>query len=299
MTEQEWLASTDPTVMLEWVTRHARYKSRNVSDRKLRLFACACVRQVWHLLMDERSRRAVEVAERYADGQCTTEEYHSGWEEAWDVGIQVLPAPSPARAVAWLFGKTDKPGGIAAEVCALLVPAGTSGTLAALLREIVGNPFQSWHRFGQTGNDARELKDIWLTPQVLSLAQAAYDKRPGRECEECSGTGYELEESKGSNFCNICHGTGRIEDGTLDPVRMAILADALEEAGCPQTVKCPRNFGEGDGVGLAEWFVRERHSQCDDCNRTGRVPHPVLAHLSSLGPHVRGCWVLDKIMGRE
>ena len=34
---------------------------RRVSSRKLRLFACACCRRVWHLIGDDRSRRPVEV----------------------------------------------------------------------------------------------------------------------------------------------------------------------------------------------------------------------------------------------
>ena len=43
-------------------------------SRELRLFACWCVRQVWHLLADERSRYAVEVAERFSRGEATAEE---------------------------------------------------------------------------------------------------------------------------------------------------------------------------------------------------------------------------------
>ena len=50
MTEQEWLASDDPQRMLAWVTRSpecvgilAKF-SQVISDRKLRLFACACMR---------------------------------------------------------------------------------------------------------------------------------------------------------------------------------------------------------------------------------------------------------------
>jgi len=45
-----------------------------LDDKTLRMFACRCVREVWHLLTDERSRKAVEVAERYAVGEAADEE---------------------------------------------------------------------------------------------------------------------------------------------------------------------------------------------------------------------------------
>src|SRR3954468_24842529 len=61
MTEAEWLGCTDPRPMLEFLRG-------KVSDRKLRLFVCACSRRLWHLLRDGRSRSAVEESERHADG---------------------------------------------------------------------------------------------------------------------------------------------------------------------------------------------------------------------------------------
>src|SRR5262245_61253267 len=39
------------------------------SERKQRLFAVACCRRVWHLPAHEDTRRAVDAAERYADGE--------------------------------------------------------------------------------------------------------------------------------------------------------------------------------------------------------------------------------------
>ena len=49
--------------------------------------------------------------------------------------------------------------------------------------------------------------------------------------------------------------------GTLDNTRLAVLADALEEAGCTEA--------------------------------------DILGHLRGPGPHVRGCWVVDLILGKE
>src|SRR4051794_21902651 len=61
MTEDEWLRSSDPDNLF-------RHRDR-LTERKARLFACSCCRRIWHLLTDVRSRRAVEVAEAYAEGK--------------------------------------------------------------------------------------------------------------------------------------------------------------------------------------------------------------------------------------
>src|SRR5438876_11488247 len=62
VTEQEWKTSSDLNAMLLALPRKGL-------DRKFRLFACACAWRSWHLMDDDRPRRALEVAERYADGQ--------------------------------------------------------------------------------------------------------------------------------------------------------------------------------------------------------------------------------------
>src|SRR5260370_4321958 len=52
------------------------------SDSKARLFACRCVREVEHLLLDPRSLRAVEVAEQFANGLGTQEGLQQAAKEA-------------------------------------------------------------------------------------------------------------------------------------------------------------------------------------------------------------------------
>ena len=75
MTEAEWLGCAHPEPMLQFLRGKA-------SDRKLRL--CACCRYVPALLADVRSRRAVEVAERFVDGLARHEELSEAQQAAID-----------------------------------------------------------------------------------------------------------------------------------------------------------------------------------------------------------------------
>jgi hypothetical protein len=68
------------------------------NDKNLRLFACWCVRKIWHLLTDERSRNAVVVAEKYANGLATQEELAAARDAAWAARDVVRDA---AWAAAW------------------------------------------------------------------------------------------------------------------------------------------------------------------------------------------------------
>src|SRR5262245_33845338 len=74
MTEAEWLGCADPEQMWE--------HTAGEGERKHCLFDVACLRRVWPLLRDERSRQAVKVLERYADGGASFDELAEANDEA-------------------------------------------------------------------------------------------------------------------------------------------------------------------------------------------------------------------------
>ena len=86
--DRTWASGTGCTTMADlWKREDMRPEWREwvatrpgvLTDRELRLYACWCARQIWHLLTDERSRTAVEVAERHADGLATDAEFTAAW----------------------------------------------------------------------------------------------------------------------------------------------------------------------------------------------------------------------------
>lgn len=81
---------------------------RSIDAPEVRLFAVRCVRQVQHLLTDERSLRALDVAEAYAVGEATEDELwdardaaRDAWDAAWDAWDARYAAGSAAWAAVW------------------------------------------------------------------------------------------------------------------------------------------------------------------------------------------------------
>src|SRR5262245_10297285 len=96
MTEADWMAWDDPLPMLY-------YLRERVSDRKLRLFGCACIRRVRNKLIDERNKRLVEIAERCADGLGNENDLA----EAMEAFNEYLARPEPNEEVARSAGEIE------------------------------------------------------------------------------------------------------------------------------------------------------------------------------------------------
>lgn len=92
MTERLWLACHDSRQMLAVVKSCGR-----ASARKCRLLVCAVARSVWQALSDERSRRAVEGAEAFADGLASHEDLRGSGVAAWEAQNEISMAFIEAR----------------------------------------------------------------------------------------------------------------------------------------------------------------------------------------------------------
>jgi hypothetical protein len=227
MTEAEWMACTEPEPMLVFL----RGKS---SERKLRFFARACLCREWHLLSIV-SQNLVKVTEQFDDRLITEERLtvsvrlHRDWMHRLNdhYSAQFICAKIVNQLVwgaAWAVAwnaVSEIRRAIRADSSPEDVCKETTGQ-AILTREVFGNPFRPV-----------SLDPSWLTWRdgtIPRLAQVIYEAR-------------------------------ELPNGYLDRDRLAVLGDALEDAGC------------------------------DD--------QGILDHCRGPGPHVRGCWVVDLILGKD
>lgn len=244
MTESDWNRCTDPRAMLVFLHAAGR-----LSERKSRLFSVACCDRIRRYL-EEPSRRAVRVIERFAEGRANEQERAIAEVEATTVSARlasasfdmpetpIAPEAFAAAAVLNLTASKEEeatwhPFGqfIAEQVAGHVLLAEWQAlnesevervrlggedrprlALSHLLRDIIGNPFRPM-----------TLQASLLRPEVVSLAQDIDDERASEQ--------------------------------------MGRLADALEKAGCTNA--------------------------------------DILEHCRGPEPHVRGCWVLDLILGKE
>jgi hypothetical protein len=208
MTEAEWLDGGYPQRMLDV------FFGRGL-DRKLRLFACACVRRVGEFVADRRCQIALEVAERFADGNATWEElqvaHHAAEDATRRFGGAAHPAEHAARdaardaafaaareaaRLAALAVRTDDPD--EEDVYATMVAA--ERDQCAILRDIMGNPFRP------VALDP--LWAHWNGDTVRRLAQAI---DAGRRFEDLPVLADALEEAGCQEAALLAHCRGRAE----------------------------------------------------------------------------------------
>ena len=71
-------------------------------EREIRLFGVWCARQVQHLMTDPRSIAALDVSERFANGNATKDELDAARDAAWGAAWGARDAASDAaRDAAW------------------------------------------------------------------------------------------------------------------------------------------------------------------------------------------------------
>jgi hypothetical protein len=152
------------------------YLPARLSERKRRLLCVGFCRRVWHLLTDESARRAVQAAERHADGLATDDELQAACaatgstEPLGNVVLITASAEPNPDLVASAIGPYV--GSHAAREMGMLEGTDLDARFAEyaaqcdLIREVLGNPFRPV-----------TIAPQWRTPAVVALAQVIAEDR--------------------------------------------------------------------------------------------------------------------------
>lgn len=162
MTEAEWLVATDPEPMLGHV-------ARAVSDRRWRLFACACCWRHPSVRRGKANTRVLKASEAFADGlitQAEMEKEHRTW-FTFDYPFPIGGTWQSALAIAttsYLMSRADASADHLAK--AKPDPLREKKFQADLLRCIFGHPFRPV-----------ACAPSWRSETAVALAAGIYEER--------------------------------------------------------------------------------------------------------------------------
>lgn len=254
LTEAQWLSNTSPYVLLRYLQQHCVITRTVGGRRRLRLFCCACCRQIWPLL-DDSGRRVVEMSEQFAQGLARKSALTLVWHQA--------QAVSGASMERMRRGVGDYP----------------ADHLAATVNEI-----KLAHSLAQAAEWTASPRFAVRSAEIVSLVTAsAVVQQRGELSQEENARSYEaaaarqcgpLRDIFGNPFRSVAVDPGwlawrgglvtsmaRKMSETGDFSDLPILADAVEEAGC--------------------------------------ASEDILVHCRQSGEHVRGCWLIDLLLGKD
>jgi hypothetical protein len=192
ITEEKWLGWNHDPINL------ANFALCRYSARKIRLFAVACCDLVADKMVDARSRRAVDVALRHADGMASDEELkvasHEADEAIW--AIMTARGPESPDQISPEYGAAALALGATGSFDRTPTPDSPDGWLSLCAAGTVSD-FVIWHTLRAAKDDpliaekvTRLLRDIcgnpfrpltadptWQSPDLDSLARKIYGQK--------------------------------------------------------------------------------------------------------------------------
>ena len=276
MTEAEWESCADPPTLLKLVRLHKK-------RRKRRLFCAACCRRIWHLFKEQASRDAIEQLEQeetvfpsrlsqaasHAPTEATDDPENlweppsvnnRNWE--WEPNASTF-ADAAARFAARLRVVDASDTAASAEAIEVALAC------VAARGEITGNAVQlaagaTWKAIWEDASAAAENQRSRASYLgALRAAKRAVGREQVGMFKDLFGNPFRQVQVERSWLLWNDGVVSNIARTILEQRRfdlLPILADALEEAGCTDAA--------------------------------------ILGHCRHPGPHIHGCWVLDRILGK-